>query len=228
MAEPTNAHDPENDEPTRLHPVRAIVYGIARGLAKLTTVGLPKGPHVTRYQMYRHLKGISLPTDESHRILAISTREPFCRMLSLKGEVVEAHYPEHNITALNFPDESFDYVVSDQVLEHVEGDPLQAVEETRRLLKPGGIAIHTTCFINPIHGAPSDFWRFTPQGMKYLGKNFSRVIDYGGWGNPLIWILVAVGLRFYPIPHAKWHPLHWIATWNKKTWPVSTWLIAVK
>jgi 2-polyprenyl-3-methyl-5-hydroxy-6-metoxy-1,4-benzoquinol methylase len=45
-------------------------------------------------------------------------------------------------------------VVSDQVLEHVVGDPQTAIDETLRVLRPGGIVIHTTCFMNPIHGAP--------------------------------------------------------------------------
>jgi len=40
-----------------------------------------------------------------------------------------------------FDDDTFDLVVSDQVLEHVQ-DYSQALAEIRRILKPGGISLH--------------------------------------------------------------------------------------
>ncbi len=129
---------------------------------------------------------------------------------------------------LPFEDGEFDWVASGQVLEHIEGNPQQAIDESYRVLKPGGIAIHTTCFINPIHGCPKDFWRFAPEALQLLCKKFSRVIDMGGWGNPYVWFLVWLGLRFMPIPHAKWHPLNKIATSNYKNWPIVTWIVVQK
>jgi SAM-dependent methyltransferase len=56
-----------------------------------------------------------------------------------------------SLLALNFADESFDFVMCDQVLEHVEGDPQLAFDETWRVLRPGGIAIHTTVFNYSYH-----------------------------------------------------------------------------
>ena len=48
---------------------------------------------------------------------------------------------EGDVTALGYPDESFDVVVSTTVLEHVRDLPA-ALRETRRVLRPGGIAFH--------------------------------------------------------------------------------------
>ena len=154
-------------------------------------------------------------------------------LLSVLGignaNVTEANYPEHSITDLRaFPPAVFDYVISDQVLEHVEGSPQHAFDSSLRVLKPGGIAVHTTCFINPIHGHPGDFWRFTPAGLRYLARGFSEVITAAGWGNRAVWIIEALGLRYFPVPHAKWCPLRIIATRDNPLWPVTTWIVARK
>jgi hypothetical protein len=120
------------------------------------------------------------------------------------------------------------YIISDQVLEHVEGNPQDVFDESLRLLKPGGVAVHTTCFINPVHGFPSDYWRFTPEGLKFLARGFSEILSVGGFGNRAVWFVSALGLRTIPVPHAKWHPLHIVATMNNKDWPVVTWIVARK
>jgi ubiquinone/menaquinone biosynthesis C-methylase UbiE len=162
-------------------------------------------------------------------VLAISHSKNLCGLLNVKPRsLVEANYPEHNFLALQFPDASFDFVFSDQVLEHVAGDPQQAIDESWRVLRPGGIAVHTTCLINPIHDEPDDYWRFTPAALRLLAINFSRILDCGGWGNFSAWPLIRDGLRFDGIPHAKWHPLHRIATRNDPEWPITTWIVAQK
>ena len=199
-------------------------------LWRATMQGQAKGAHITRYSMYANLErvGKSLARREGD-VLAISHSQNLCEILNIKPKsLVEANYPEQNILALPQADESFDFVVSDQVLEHIEGDPQRAFDESWRVLRPGGLVVHTTCFINPIHASPNDYWRFTPEALKYLGRRFSRVIDCGGWGNFEAWQFIRDGLRFYPIPHAKWHPAHRLATRNDPLWPISTWIVAQK
>jgi len=163
-------------------------------------------------------------------VLAISHSANLAPILGIENaDMTEANYPEHNIVDLNaFPDATFDFVLSDQVLEHIEGNPQLTFDESLRLLKPGGVAMHTTCFINPVHGAPSDFWRFTPEALRYLARGFSEIIAADGWGNRGVWVVDALGMRFVPVPHSKWHPLQQAAARNNRRWPVTTWIIARK
>lgn len=191
--------------------------------------GLPKGHHVTRYYMYRHLSDVMKAGEKSGKILSISHSTNLCNLFDLKkSEIIEANYPDYNILSLPFADNEFDYVVSDQVLEHVEGNPQSAIHETWRLLKPGGIAIYTTCFINPIHEYPGDFWRFTPEALKLLCRKFSNIIDVNGWGNKYVWFVEWLGLRYEGIPEPTWHPLHKVAMKNEYEWPIVTWIVAQK
>lgn len=196
----------------------------------LTTLGLSRGPHITRYSMYRRLAevGNKLPR-QCGRVLSVSHSDRLIEILGLEPtEIVAANYPDFSMLALPFDGESFDLVVSDQVLEHIEGSPQQAVDECQRVLKPGGLAVHTTCFINPIHADPDDFWRFTPSALALLHRGWSETIECGGWGNPAAWAVVRNHLRHWGIPHAKWHPLHRVAVRNDPAWPIVTWVVARK
>jgi SAM-dependent methyltransferase len=212
--------------------LKAAVRQLARLPFSFGTSRMLCGAHVTRYTMYRELAAaIQDPNrGEGKAVLSISHSEILVDVLGLdRAKIVQANYPEHNAIDLRtFGDGEFDYVLSDQVLEHVQGNPQLVFDESLRVLKPGGIAVHTTCFINPVHGAPSDFWRFTPEALTLLSRNFSEVLCVGGFGNRAIWIVAALGLRMHPVPHATWHPLHKVATTNDPLWPVSTWIVARK
>lgn len=83
---------------------------------------------------------------------------------------------------LDFPDNTFDIVFTNEVLEHVEDDR-KAVEEIVRVLKPGGKFV---CF------TPNRGWPFEQHGV-FLGKKYI-------WGNiPLLpWLPKAVHNRFAP------------------------------
>lgn len=68
-------------------------------------------------------------------------------------------------------DESFDSVLSNQVLEHVD-DVGRAMTEMHRVLKPGGHLCVTVPFISRLHDMPSDYWRFSPSGLRYLLEKY--------------------------------------------------------
>jgi SAM-dependent methyltransferase len=62
-------------------------------------------------------------------------------------------------------DESFDVVLSTQVLEHVR-DPRVYLAECRRVVRPGGRLLLSTHGVFPYHPDPSDLWRWTCEGLR--------------------------------------------------------------
>ena len=65
---------------------------------------------------------------------------------------------------LPFEDETVDLIVTQEVLEHVP-DPFLAMREIHRVLKPGGRAYVQLPFVIGFHPCPTDYWRFTDQGI---------------------------------------------------------------
>lgn len=119
---------------------------------------------------------------------------------------------DENIEALTFPDASFDAVLCIEVLEHV-GDPVAAVREMRRVLRPGGRLFLTVPFLYGYHGKGGrthshdsypDFWRFTHEGLRFLLREFSsiEVISLVG---PLETRLLHLGLfSLVKLPWLRW------------------------
>lgn len=70
-------------------------------------------------------------------------------------------------TKLPFADNSLDLVISQEVLEHIE-DPWETVSEVQRILRPGGIFYCQVPFMIGFHPGPSDYWRFTRQGLEQM------------------------------------------------------------
>jgi SAM-dependent methyltransferase len=68
---------------------------------------------------------------------------------------------------LPFRDGSLRVVLSQEVLEHLS-DPAQVVEEAFRVLKPGGVFYCQVPFMIGYHPGPTDYWRFTREGLREL------------------------------------------------------------
>jgi len=183
--------------------------------------------HLTRYYMYERIRE-SLPKLDGN-ILGISGIDNFKPLICQDANVIDSQYPDIDFHNLPFNDNIFDYVISDQVLEHLV-DPQQAINESFRVLKKGGYAIHTSCFINYIHHCPQDYWRFTPEGLKYLCRDFSKICLCGGWGNRIAIILCFISdkLRFMPIPDNSYSLRNIIASNNEVNYPIVTWIVAMK
>ncbi len=213
---------------------RAAAKRAVYGAVAASGLGAPVGAEYTRFGMYARLRAtvreITGGTDGAGRsLLDISGSRRLIEEVGLgAADITEAHYPEHNILSLPMADASFDFVVSDQVLEHIEGDPFVAFRETARVTRPGGLLIHTTCFLNEIHLAPDDFWRFTPAALRLLCRGVAEPIEVGGAGGLLSVPVSWLGLRRAPVPAARWHPLHAAALRNNPRWPVMTWVVATR
>jgi len=193
----------------------------------------PKTWWITRLSMYKALQNKFLELDNGDKkCLAISSTSPNLGkdILGLHNTLFTyANYPEYNMTDLRFENDSFDFCISDQVLEHIEGDPFKAFAETARVIR-GGYICHTTCFVNEVHGAPKDFWRFTPEALALMAKQAGLDPTLtGGWGNrEVVDILQDQKLRYAKIPDDPQNPIYQLAVKNEPDWPICVWIIARK
>ena len=181
--------------------------------------------HLTRYSMYRRIR-TALDTPISGRVLGISGIENFGDMMAPEAEILDTSYPDVDVENLQFSDAQFDWVISDQVLEHIAHPP-RAIAESFRVLKPGGIAIHTTCFLNPLHRYPEDYFRFSCAALASLVEPYAEVLHCASWGNryAAALIMVADRIRGMHIPDGG-GPRHWLATYNEEKYPIHVWVIA--
>ncbi len=77
---------------------------------------------------------------------------------------------------LAFADGEFDLVFCSQVLEHV-ARPWAVVGECSRVLRPGGVALFTAPFLFPHHPSPTDFYRFTHEGLSSLAQQAGLEVE---------------------------------------------------
>jgi len=112
-----------------------------------------------------------------------------------------ADLPEEDARALSFRDASFDTVVCFEVLEHVD-DTRKVISEMYRVLKPGGFAIATAPFTYPEHANPGDYYRFTPQGFRFLFEQAGFTVrEVRSIGN--IWTVLGVILKAKMKEHGR-------------------------
>ncbi len=79
---------------------------------------------------------------------------------------------------LPYENSSFDLIFCLETLEHAD-KPYLICAEIERVLKPGGVAIVSSQQNFPIHLHPSDYFRYTPFGMKVLFPNLVSKLAFG-------------------------------------------------
>jgi SAM-dependent methyltransferase len=102
---------------------------------------------------------------------------------------------------LDLADNSFDAVLSTQVLEHV-ANPSTYLNECLRVLKPGGRLLLSTHGLMVYHPDPVDYWRWTGAGLSRALRSagFTLIHSEGIMG------LGAVGLQF--VQDSIYHRIH--------------------
>ena len=85
-----------------------------------------------------------------------------------------------NIGMLPLSTSSADLILSTQVLEHVV-DPGRYLREANRVLRSGGVLILSTHGVWKYHPDPTDFWRWTCDGLKRVIKeNGFQLEEFSG------------------------------------------------
>ncbi len=100
------------------------------------------------------------------------------------GDNVDVVCDAHQIASI-FPAESFDYVFSVNVFEHILM-PWQVVLELNQLLKVGGKVMIFTHQTMPLHDTPCDYWRFSDTAWSALfNADTGFAIVTCGMGDPV-------------------------------------------
>lgn len=146
-------------------------------------------PHFSiKYYLYRDIKKIIKKYSFKGKILDVGCGEKPYRQLFKnssryvgidfknysKNEVFTQEKPDFYFSKnylktlqLPFKSNSFDHVVSFQVLEHHK-DPPKMISEMVRVVKKNGLIIITAPFIWGLHEEPHDYYRFTEYAFRYL------------------------------------------------------------
>jgi SAM-dependent methyltransferase len=95
------------------------------------------------------------------------------RSLAAQRRVTNVRFEPGNIYELSFPDASFDAAFAHHVLQHLR-DPLKAMKEMRRVLRPGGVAGVSDNDFGAYFFEPA-----TPLRKKAL-ELFYRVMEHNG------------------------------------------------
>lgn len=104
--------------------------------------------------------------------------------------------------SIPFADNTFDTIICVAVLEHVY-DPERVVAEMIRVLKPNGRLYAEVPFIFFFHGYPSDYRRYTLEGMRRLfgGLHAAR---FGMTQGPVSAILQSINILIDLLVPANW------------------------
>lgn len=84
----------------------------------------------------------------------------------IDGQDVDVVADAHTMSEV-FGESTFDALISISVFEHITR-PWIAAAEVAKVLKPGGQALIHVPFAFPEHGYPSDYFRFTKQGLRVI------------------------------------------------------------
>jgi SAM-dependent methyltransferase len=158
----------------------------------------------SRHAMYVEIEKFFKEENREGKCLFVGESRKFHKvseiyhMFSDDSERVITHYPEVDIQSTPYEDESFDYVITDQVFEHVR-NPWIAIDEIRRILKPDGWLILTTCLMMHVHMFPDDYWRFTTEGLKVLCEKFSNIAQCDAMGSYKVMKMCEEGHRGEPV-----------------------------
>lgn len=126
-------------------------------------------------------------SDKSFRVLDVGAgrgpyRDHFAHVSYETSDVKDFGNVDHvcSITGLTMPDDTYDLVFCSQTLEHV-AQPLKALREIRRVLKPGGEAWLSAPLFYEEHQQPVDFFRYTRFAWRRMARRTGFTVAEISW-----------------------------------------------
>ncbi|RKX65539.1 MAG: class I SAM-dependent methyltransferase [Tenericutes bacterium] len=133
------------------------------------------------------------------------------KVMEYLGLDLESNYIDRKIipdltwdgVRIPLPDQSVDFALATEVLEHCPDTKL-IVSEIHRVLRPNGTLLFTVPFLWPLHEVPYDYFRLTPFTLRnILSETGFRHIDVkmlGGWDASLaqmlgLWVVRRPGMN---------------------------------
>lgn len=98
----------------------------------------------------------------------------------------------------------FDCFIANAVFEHLDR-PWIAAKEVARVLAPGGLFFVGTHQCFPVHGYPSDFFRFSDSALRMIFEDAGLVVDACDYAN-----------RCMIVPPPEIVPSSMVIGWNKE------------
>ena len=155
-----------------------------------------------------YLNGKILNAGGGHRAISIPQASEIVNMDICAMEGVDV---VGDLESIPFSDQTFDGILNVAVLEHVRR-PWVVVKEFHRVLKENGRLLCVVPFFQPIHYVPTDYFRYTPDGICSLLQDAGFKIE-----------------QCLPT-HSLWHTLGWMgedtAKRKGKLWSLATMPIA--
>jgi O-antigen/teichoic acid export membrane protein/SAM-dependent methyltransferase len=163
-----------------------LLRGAVRAYSRLETLLTPRSPLEPAYQMKRLKRDLPEP---GHRIVVDvgGGLAPYRTLLDGRSDTwVVLEKDRHHAGELrnnggdadyligaaeNIPllDETCDLVVLTEVLEHCNR-PADVLNEIARILRSGGLCVGTVPQYWHVHGWPSDYFRYTMNGLSFLAE----------------------------------------------------------
>jgi SAM-dependent methyltransferase len=113
--------------------------------------------------------------------------------LEISGSGSQGRYDFRSYQTVSFPyydicqgplaKDKFNFIIAEQVFEHILRPDLAAAH-VYQMLRPGGIFVISTPFLVKVHEVPVDLYRWTEQGMRRLLETAGfTILSSGSWGN---------------------------------------------
>jgi SAM-dependent methyltransferase len=110
---------------------------------------------------------------------------------SRKGETADIAADPHYLALSQVPDGSYPLIICTGLLEHVP-DPQRLIDAFHRILQPGGRLVLSASAVFSFHGAPENYFHFTPGGYRHLFRNWTQVQQITGSSGPYTTLAVLV------------------------------------